>query len=88
VEEGKLGRLRLRRNTYGDICQGFDDEQLLSALAQAGNDVPGAVLILKRRRQQEQGQVYEPPCFLDDEGQVTRTRPFRMGTEGRRTVWM
>mmetsp|Transcript_83944 Transcript_83944/g.216053 ORF Transcript_83944/g.216053 Transcript_83944/m.216053 type:complete len:95 (+) Transcript_83944:476-760(+) len=87
VDARKLKHLCLRRNTYGDLCQGFADEEFRAALASAGNHVPGAMLILKQRRQ-EAGQVFHPPFFLDDEGNVIRTIPFRMQTSGRAAVWV
>jgi len=86
VHEDKLNNLCLRRNTYGDICQGFSDKELRAALAKAGNHVPGAILILKQARR-ESGQVFQPPSFLDDTGKVHLTSEFRMPVAGRRTNW-
>jgi len=59
----------LRRNTFGDTCQGFTDEELRDALAKAGDDAPGAILILQKLRQAT-GRAFLPPAFLDDRGQV------------------
>eukprot|EP00931_Biecheleriopsis_adriatica_P069229 TRINITY_DN4309_c0_g1_i4.p1 TRINITY_DN4309_c0_g1~~TRINITY_DN4309_c0_g1_i4.p1 ORF type:complete len:337 (-),score=61.62 TRINITY_DN4309_c0_g1_i4:302-1312(-) len=62
----------LRRNTFGDACQGFAKEELLDALAKAGGNAPGAILILQKLRQAT-GRAFVPPAFLDDRGQVHRS---------------
>mmetsp|Transcript_78296 Transcript_78296/g.203496 ORF Transcript_78296/g.203496 Transcript_78296/m.203496 type:complete len:336 (-) Transcript_78296:44-1051(-) len=88
VDKEKLNNFRLRRNTYGDICQGFSDDELRAALAKAGNHAPSAVLCLRKKRQEQGGQVLLPPAFLDDRGKVHLTSEFRMPTAGRRTNWL
>jgi len=67
VSPKKLEFLMLRRNTYGDVCQDFSRDELLRALAKAGNHVPGAILILKTWRKSSH-KVYKPPPFLDASG--------------------
>jgi len=86
VDREKLYNFCMRRNSYGDICQGFSDDELCTALAQAGNHVPCAILSLKRARV-ESGQIFHPPSFLDEVGKVCPTERFRMPSKGRSTDW-
>eukprot|EP00931_Biecheleriopsis_adriatica_P096466 TRINITY_DN7010_c2_g1_i1.p1 TRINITY_DN7010_c2_g1~~TRINITY_DN7010_c2_g1_i1.p1 ORF type:complete len:377 (+),score=69.20 TRINITY_DN7010_c2_g1_i1:56-1186(+) len=79
VNSLKLQFLDSRRKTYGDICQGFSHLELKAALARAGNHVPGAILILKSL-QPEEGQVYQPPNFLDNLGKIHQTKAFHMSS--------
>lgn len=69
MTEQKLAYLRLRQATYGDVCQGFTPAELREALAKAGDQVPGAVLLLKSWRQ-TRAKDYVPPAFLDSSGNV------------------
>merc|ERR1712232_1048344 len=78
VDRHKLSNLVSRRNTYGDICQGFSEPELESALASAGNDVPEAVRILEEISKMNGGQVYAPPAFLDDSTVIHYTDTFQM----------
>lgn len=86
VDEDFLQHLCLRRNTYGDICQGFSEEELREALSSAGNCVPGAIWLLRKRRELE-GQIYKPPAFLNQHGATHETSAFRMPAAGHRTDW-
>ena len=86
VDAAKLDNLSKRRNTYGDICQGFSDAEISETLAKAGNDVPTAILLFKQIRAAT-GAVYVPPSFLDDSKDVHHTVSFKMGVHGRRTEW-
>jgi len=79
VDERKLQNLQQRRNTYGDPCQGFSNQDLLGALAKAGNDAPGTILILQRLQEKlGTGRVLCPPTFLDDSTTAHFTAAFRM----------
>merc|ERR1712176_1528053 len=74
VDHEKLTYLCLRRNTYGDPCQGFSEVELRSALAQSGNNVAGALLVLRCSRQASGAKVLMPPAFLDETGHLHSTR--------------
>eukprot|EP00411_Alexandrium_monilatum_P080239 CAMPEP_0175611468 /NCGR_PEP_ID=MMETSP0096-20121207/63318_1 /TAXON_ID=311494 /ORGANISM="Alexandrium monilatum, Strain CCMP3105" /LENGTH=374 /DNA_ID=CAMNT_0016916473 /DNA_START=11 /DNA_END=1135 /DNA_ORIENTATION=+ len=87
VDARTLSYFCRRRNTYGDICQGFSDEKLRDALAAAGNHAPGAVLLLKRHRR-EAGQVYQPPNFLDDKGRIWFAHAFVMHVSNHASRWV
>jgi len=69
VTEQKLLNLRSRQATYGDVCQGFAPGELRDALAKAGDQVPGAILLLKSWRQTK-AKDYIPPAFLDSSGKL------------------
>jgi len=79
VDCQKLGNLLQRRNTYGDIFQGYSESDLRALLAKAGNNVPGAVLILKRMHEtMNLGQLHKPPSFLNHAAAVVSTKAFRI----------
>ena len=81
MDEEKLNNLTRRRNTYGDICQGFSEDQLRKALADAGNDVPTAIELLQQTREQEGHHVLVPPKFLDNSQQVHETHAIEMDSQ-------
>lgn len=78
VDEQKLSNLVRRRNTYGDVCQGFSEMELRAALVGARNDVPGALLILEEAFTKTGGQIYCPPSFLDDSKIIHYTHAFQI----------
>jgi catechol 2,3-dioxygenase-like lactoylglutathione lyase family enzyme len=83
VDKRKLENLQRRRNTYGDPCQGFSEQDLHGALAKAGNDAPGTILILQRLQEKlGTGRVLCPPTFLDDSTTAHFTAAFRMSQCG------
>merc|ERR1712176_301490 len=86
VNEEYLENLKKRRNTYGDICQGFSDDELQSALAKAGNVVPTAILVLTYWRE-KCGQVYNPPNFLIDSEKLSSNEPFTMPVRAAKVCW-
>ena len=55
-----------RQKTYCDICQGFPEEDLASALCKSGNHAPTALLLLAACRQDV--KVFLPPQYLLSEG--------------------
>ena len=55
-----------RQKTYCDICQGFSEENLASALCKSGNYAPTALLLLAACRQDV--RVFFPPQYLLSEG--------------------
>ena len=55
-----------RQKTYCDICQGFSEEDLASALCKSGNYAPTALLLLAACRQDV--RVFFPPQYLLSEG--------------------
>ena len=55
-----------RQKTYCDVCQGFSEEDLASALCKSGNYAPTALLLLAACR--EDVRVFLPPQYLLSEG--------------------
>jgi len=80
VDKTKLEHMCLRRNTYCDPCQGWSEEQILTALAQAGGKVPGALLLLRHAREATGCRIMLPPSFLDSNGQVHLTKPLHLAS--------
>lgn len=81
VDESKLENLACRCNTYGDICQGFSKQELRTILAQAGNDVPKAIVLLETIRDGQHERVLMPPKFLDNSDTVHTTQAIHMEHE-------
>eukprot|EP00438_Fugacium_kawagutii_P026930 Skav203298 [mRNA] locus=scaffold2189:91108:92517:+ [translate_table: standard] len=61
-----LAKFTGRQKTYCDVCQGFSQEDLVSALCRSGNHAPTALLLLASCRQDV--KVYLPPQYLLSEG--------------------
>eukprot|EP00438_Fugacium_kawagutii_P006676 Skav219088 [mRNA] locus=scaffold1574:86648:91000:+ [translate_table: standard] len=61
-----LAKFTGRQKTYCDVCQGFSEEDLVSALCRSGNHAPTALLLLASCRQDV--KVYLPPQYLLSEG--------------------
>eukprot|EP00438_Fugacium_kawagutii_P006231 Skav208380 [mRNA] locus=scaffold3508:67686:68927:+ [translate_table: standard] len=61
-----LAKFTGRQKTYCDVCQGFSQEDLVSALCRSGNHAPTALLLLAACRQDV--KVYFPPQYLLSEG--------------------
>ena len=61
-----LEKLIGRQKTYCDICQGFSEEDLASALCKSGNYAPTALLLLAACRQDV--RVFFAPQYLLSEG--------------------
>ena len=67
VPDGQLlEKFMGRQKTYCDICQGFSEEDLASALCKSGNYAPTALLLLAACRQDV--RVFFPPQYLLSEG--------------------
>jgi catechol 2,3-dioxygenase-like lactoylglutathione lyase family enzyme len=77
VDQDKLENLKKRRNTYGDMCQGFSEEDLTLALSKSGNSIPDAILILKHGRK-ELGQHFSPPNYLIESERLSQNETFFM----------
>jgi hypothetical protein len=71
ADEAKLANLLARRLTYGDICQGFSEDELRDVLRRAGNDVRVAVAHLTALRGAD--RVLIPPPHM--EGSDTPYQP-------------
>jgi hypothetical protein len=63
ADEAKLANLLARRLTYGDICQGFPEDELRDVLRRAGNDVRVAVAQLTAIRGAD--RVLVPPPHIE-----------------------
>lgn len=64
ADVGKLFNLKARRDTYGDICQGFSEEELVEVLRRSNNVVPVAIAKLTATRGDK--KVLLPPGYLDN----------------------
>ncbi|CAF1100084.1 unnamed protein product [Rotaria sordida] len=73
VDEAKFNNLIKRRTIYGDIMQGFTDEDIREALLITNNSVPLAVRILTQIR--GENKFYQPPAFLEN-GELTTPKSF------------
>ncbi|CAF1422060.1 unnamed protein product [Rotaria sp. Silwood1] len=73
VDDAKFNNLAKRRAIYGDIMQGFTDEDIKEALLTTNNSVPLAVQILTRMR--GENKFYQPPAFLEN-GELTTPESF------------
>jgi len=76
VDMAKLDNFAARINTYGDICQSFSIDELQSLLADAGNNVPTAVLMMRQKVLQS-GHMMLPPSYLVDSTHLQKCRPLR-----------
>lgn len=63
VNKERFDNLCRRRTTYGDIMQGFTDDDIENALLRAYNFVPLAVRILTEERGSE--RYFQPPSFYE-----------------------
>ena len=61
-----MERFMGRQKTYCDVCQGFSQEDLASALCKSGNHAPTALLLLAACRKDV--KVFFPPQYLLSEG--------------------
>lgn len=70
VDTAKLDNLNKRRATYGDICQGYSEDEIRDALANAGNDVPTAIQKLTKKRAGQ--SILMPPSFLHESSDLVK----------------
>ncbi|CAF0728130.1 unnamed protein product [Adineta steineri] len=75
IDEKKFNNLITRRSVYGDILQGFNDEDIKDALLQSNNCIPLTVKILARKRGER--RFYRPPSFIEH-GEIVDPEPFIM----------
>jgi hypothetical protein len=61
------------RSIYGDIIQGFTDEDIKEALFQTNNFVPLTTEILARRR--GENKYFQPASFIEN-GELVESEPF------------
>ena len=73
VNEKKFQNLCQRRSTYGDITQGFTDQEIRQALLRTCNSAPLTIRILARKRA---GRAYFQPVPYIENNQVTYPQPF------------
>jgi hypothetical protein len=74
VNEERYQNLCKRRFTYGDIMQGFSDEEIRDALLSTYNSVPLAIRILTRQRGDD--RHFEPPAFYE-KGELYKPKSFQ-----------
>ena len=72
----KLANLVARRATYGDICQGFSDDELRDVLRRAGNDVRVAIAQLTVVRGTD--RVLIPPPHLEESERAYQPKPIHL----------
>ena len=77
LNQERFENLCKRRFSYGDIMQGFTDEEIKEALLQTHNFVPLAIKILTEKR----GTVryYQPPSFYE-QGELKKPASFNMSS--------
>lgn len=75
VNQERFQNLCKRRFSYGDIMQGFTDEEIEDALLQAHNFVPLAIRILTEKRGED--RYYQPPSFYE-KGELVKPKSFNM----------
>lgn len=73
VNEKKFQNLCKRRTTYGDITQGFTDEEIRQTLLRTRNSVPLAIRLLSRKRAGK--SFFQPPAFIEND-RLTQPKAF------------
>ena len=79
IDEEKFDNLVRRRSVYGDLTQGFTDDEIKQALIQSNNNIPITVKILERKR--GENKYFQPASFLEN-GQIIEPEPFIMNSDG------
>jgi catechol 2,3-dioxygenase-like lactoylglutathione lyase family enzyme len=75
IDEDKFNNLVKRRDIYGDIMQGFSDEDIKEVLLKTNNFVPLAIKILTDKRGEE--KFFQPSEFIENE-ELTKPEAFLM----------
>ncbi|UJR29376.1 hypothetical protein I4U23_010588 [Adineta vaga] len=78
IDENKFENLIKRRSIYGDITQGFTDEDIREALLQSNNFVPLTIKLLARQRGER--IFFRPPSFIEH-GELVDPEPFTMNLQ-------
>ena len=73
VNEKKFQNLCKRRSTYGDITQGFTDDEIRQVLLRTRNSAPFAIRLLARKRAGK--SFFQPPSFIEND-RLTQPRAF------------
>jgi catechol 2,3-dioxygenase-like lactoylglutathione lyase family enzyme len=73
IDQEKFDNLIKRRSIYGDIIQGFTDQDIKEALLQTNNIIPLTIQILEQKRGKD--QYFQPPSFIEN-GQLIEPQPF------------
>lgn len=74
IDEEKFDNIRRRRSVYGDLIQGFTDEDIKQALIQTNNNIPLMIKYLEIQR----GKTYffQPVTFIENNDKVVEPEPF------------
>ena len=75
IDENKFHNLVKRRNIYGDILQGFSDEDIKEALLKTNNFVPLTIKLLAEKRGEK--IFFQPAPFIEN-GELTKPESFVM----------
>lgn len=75
IDEEKFNNLVKRRSIYGDIIQGFTDEDIKEVLLQTNNVVPLVIEILERKR--GENKYFQPAAYIEN-GALIDPEPFYM----------
>jgi catechol 2,3-dioxygenase-like lactoylglutathione lyase family enzyme len=75
IDEEKFQNLHKRRAIYGDIVQGFTDEDIKELLLKTNNSVPLTIEILTQKR--GENKFYQPPAFIEN-GRLVKPESFIM----------
>ena len=78
VNAKKFLNLCQRRSIYGDVMQGFTDQEIREALLRTRNCVPLAVRLLTEQRAGQ--RFFQPPSFIED-GKLTQPQAFTFAIE-------
>jgi len=79
IDEEKFNNLIKRRSIYGDIIQGFTDEDIKEALLETNNTVPLTIEILAKKRGEK--KYFQPASFIEN-GELVEPEPFIMNQNG------
>jgi len=75
IDQQKFENLVQRRTVYGDLLQGFTDEQIKEALLESNNHIPMTIAILEQKS--GDNQYFQPASFIQN-GQIIQSQPFIM----------
>jgi catechol 2,3-dioxygenase-like lactoylglutathione lyase family enzyme len=73
IDQEKFNNLVRRRSIYGDIIQGFNDQDIKEALLQTNNIIPLTIKVLQRKRGKK--QYFQPASFVENE-KLVEPQPF------------
>ena len=73
IDQDKFDNIRRRRSVYGDIIQGFTDDDIKQALIQTNNNIPLMIKYLDAKR--GNNHYFQPMTFIENE-HIIEPKPF------------